>query len=663
MAHGLIEERADADLVEAASSGDQDAFAVLYDRYFDAVYDFVLRMTRNREEAADLAQDTFLKAMNSLPGLQKGASFKSWLFTIARNSTLNRLERASRTQPLVQADDEGEEVAMDVVDSDRMGSPEEATEANALASLVWEAAAGLDPKQLTLLDLHLRQGLESAEIADVMGVTRNNGYVMLNRLKKAVEESIGAFIMLRDGRRQCDALDAALNDAGIGAMSPQARKLVERHVAQCPDCAERRRTMVSPLAIFGAFAPVAAPIGLKENILAELVRQWPGPPSTGTGLSGGGSAGPPPAGPVPLGTAGEGGGYGGRGALVRSIAVSAGALVAVLAGLLFIPASPFALNAGGDGDLPSAPILPGSPTPVETSADAASSGETPTPEPTATPGDETATPTDEDGDGDDSTPTPEPADTAVPTVDDAPADPTATNTSTPTVTPTPRPTNTSTPTPTRTPTRTPTPVPCAPQLEANVGSVNFGQSLDSTSIRVLNTASCAAPTTLRVVEGSSWLSVSPREVEIGPNGNLDVNLSASRANLGPGSHAGQIQISASGGNILVIRASIQGEPPTPTPTPVPDTTPPDILSIDADCHQDQSGAPRLGLTVRVVDDRSVTGVTYFTPDGSWGLGHFGGNEWVGDAPLRTSANRHEIHASDAAGNTATQRFSPFESCN
>jgi len=64
-------------------------------------------------------------------------------------------------------------VQFDVVDADRFSDPAEAAEVNAVASLVWQAAAGLDPKQLSLLDLHLRQGLDSGEIADVLGVTKN----------------------------------------------------------------------------------------------------------------------------------------------------------------------------------------------------------------------------------------------------------------------------------------------------------------------------------------------------------------------------------------------------------------------------------------------------------------------------------------------------------
>lgn len=266
----------DARLVGLVQNGHQDAFAVLYDRYFDRIYDFLARMLRNRTEAEDVAQDTFIRAINSIDRLESGHKFKSWLFTIARNTALNRIEREKRNRPLVFADDDGEDVELDLIDADRFGSPHEAAQAQATAALVWEAAAGLSPKQYSLLDMHLRQGLDAAEIADVLGVTANNGYVMLNRLRNAVEESIGAYIMMREGRRRCGDLDAALRDAGIASISPGARRLVRRHVESCEVCQRTQSEMVSPTAILGAFVPIQAAPDVKAAILSNVMQEWGG---------------------------------------------------------------------------------------------------------------------------------------------------------------------------------------------------------------------------------------------------------------------------------------------------------------------------------------------------------------------------------------------------
>lgn len=267
--------RDDATLVELAVQGDSTAFAELYERYFDRVFDFLARMVRDQSEAADLAQDTFLRAMNSLGSLAKGASFKSWLFTIARNTALNRIERSSRLQPLQGRSDDDDEPTFDVVDSDRFGNPEEAVEASALAAFVWEAAKGLDPAQYAVLDLTVRQGLDSAEVAGVLGVTKNNAYVMVNRMKKGLEDAVGALMLFKAGRGACPELDASLARLELGEMSPEARRLIDRHASKCKVCGEKKRKMTSPFAIFGGFAMVSPPLGAKASILEGLMQSYP----------------------------------------------------------------------------------------------------------------------------------------------------------------------------------------------------------------------------------------------------------------------------------------------------------------------------------------------------------------------------------------------------
>lgn len=214
----------DIELEQRAAAGDREAFGELYERYSQRVHDFLMRMVRESAEAADLTQETFVRALRSLKAERAGsAEFVTWLFTIARNLALTRMQRAKRTQPLIEDSgaDEIDEASFYAVDPERLGNdPEQLAQAGEMVELVWEAALALEPKQRTLLDLHVRQGLESAEIASVMGVSKGNAYTMVSRLKDSFENAVAGLVMFRAGRRNCAELDALIEQHGATRISP-----------------------------------------------------------------------------------------------------------------------------------------------------------------------------------------------------------------------------------------------------------------------------------------------------------------------------------------------------------------------------------------------------------------------------------------------------------
>jgi RNA polymerase sigma-70 factor (ECF subfamily) len=82
--------------------------------HIDGLYSYALVLTRNRSEAEDLAQETYVRALGAMGRLRTGSNVKSWLFTILRNIWFNQL-RHQRTAKLVAMD--GEESAMDVTET------------------------------------------------------------------------------------------------------------------------------------------------------------------------------------------------------------------------------------------------------------------------------------------------------------------------------------------------------------------------------------------------------------------------------------------------------------------------------------------------------------------------------------------------------------------
>jgi len=89
-------EEEDRALVARTLAGDAPAFTTLVRRYQERVFRFVLRLCGTRDEALDLTQETFMKAHQALPGWRPEAQFRTWLFSIAHNATLDVLRRRQR---------------------------------------------------------------------------------------------------------------------------------------------------------------------------------------------------------------------------------------------------------------------------------------------------------------------------------------------------------------------------------------------------------------------------------------------------------------------------------------------------------------------------------------------------------------------------------------
>ena len=157
-------------IVRKVLQGDVNAFEKLVTEYEKAVYAIAQRMTGNPEDAADMTQETFIKAYNSLGSFRGDSKFSVWLYRIANNVCLDFLRSRSRkpTVSLSVEDDEGEETQLDVADESQ--SPELLLERGLTRDAVRRGLDTLPPDYKQILLLREIQGLSYEEIASALGI-------------------------------------------------------------------------------------------------------------------------------------------------------------------------------------------------------------------------------------------------------------------------------------------------------------------------------------------------------------------------------------------------------------------------------------------------------------------------------------------------------------
>ncbi len=185
----------DADLLRAHAAGDPHAFARLYDRYDRPCFHFIRRMlgAAGADAAEDLHQETWIAVSRSAGTFDpRKASFRGWLFTIARRKVVDHF-RHQKVVPLGVRDDEA---AMQVLDPDP--TPVQQVETRELAERLVSAVEALPPEQRGAFLMSAQGGLSLEEIAQATGVAVETAKSRLRyaraRLRQALAGERSAYV-------------------------------------------------------------------------------------------------------------------------------------------------------------------------------------------------------------------------------------------------------------------------------------------------------------------------------------------------------------------------------------------------------------------------------------------------------------------------------------
>jgi RNA polymerase sigma-70 factor (ECF subfamily) len=176
----------DLALVQAFRGGDRSAFEVLVRRHQRPVWAIVQRFARDRDAAEDLAQRSFIIALERI-GELRGA-FRPWLLRIAVNLSKNHLRDTARLVRASTDDESGEPLDIEGAVEPR---PDEALDRARLTHLVREVVATLPDRQREVVMLRVDGQLSFAEVGESLGITENNAKVTYHHAVKRLREKLG----------------------------------------------------------------------------------------------------------------------------------------------------------------------------------------------------------------------------------------------------------------------------------------------------------------------------------------------------------------------------------------------------------------------------------------------------------------------------------------
>ncbi|MFO7700574.1 MAG: sigma-70 family RNA polymerase sigma factor [Acidimicrobiia bacterium] len=171
------------DLVERARAGDRDAFGELVRIHQHEVYTLAVRLVHDRDLAADVTQDAFVRAWRAMPKFRGDAKFSTWLHRITVNTAWTHRTRRNRVRldPLESLAAEPESTFLD---------PIRAGESAILAPTIAEALASLSSSVRAVVVLKDIYDWSHAEIADHLDITVTAAKVRLHRGRKELRESL-----------------------------------------------------------------------------------------------------------------------------------------------------------------------------------------------------------------------------------------------------------------------------------------------------------------------------------------------------------------------------------------------------------------------------------------------------------------------------------------
>lgn len=171
----------DETLAYQVIKGNLVAFEELVSRYQKPIFKVAYRMVGQKEEAEDLTQEVFIHVYQKITRFNPAKKFKPWLYRVAVNTCISRLRRKQKVVFLNYDDALTGNVTLDAI---RYPSPDKNIERHDLQQAVHQAVLEMPENYRAMIVLRYQLDLTNTEIAEVLGITRENVEVRMHRAHK-----------------------------------------------------------------------------------------------------------------------------------------------------------------------------------------------------------------------------------------------------------------------------------------------------------------------------------------------------------------------------------------------------------------------------------------------------------------------------------------------
>ena len=188
-------------LIEKCRNGDSAAMEQLVLKYQNRIYNVILKICADPDDAAELTQETFVKVIENLDKFEGRSGFYTWTFRIAVNLTLNYCQRNSKlafrsldAEQQQQDDDQVRQVLKDFLSDDSSPDPATEVQSKELYRIAARVLMGLDEAHRAVIVLRDIEGMSYARIAEVLDIELGTVRSRLSRARSKMRDILEAIL-------------------------------------------------------------------------------------------------------------------------------------------------------------------------------------------------------------------------------------------------------------------------------------------------------------------------------------------------------------------------------------------------------------------------------------------------------------------------------------